>query len=212
MLLELVIASSILLVLASAALPVFRYTVVRHKEFELRRDLREMRDAIDRYKDYSDRGLIRVEAGSEGYPPDLGTLIKGVNVGAGAEQKIRFLRRIPKDPMTGRAEWDLRAVQDDQEQVDRCVRARHVQRAFGCFEAEARRGAELERRRRHPALRRDSEDQPAVLAGEREASAHLRFLRIRSRATRYPPAPARSHCATRVTVAVLAPTRSEISR
>ena len=113
MLLELVIASSILLVLASAALPVFRYTVVRHKEFELRRDLREMRDAIDRYKDYSDRGLIRVEAGSEGYPPDLGTLIKGVNVGAGAEQKIRFLRRIPKDPMTGRAEWDLRAVQDD---------------------------------------------------------------------------------------------------
>src|SRR5437773_5222943 len=112
-LLELIIASTILLILSSAALPVFRYTIVRQKEFELRRDLREMRDAIDRYKDYSDRGLIRVEAGSEGYPPDLGTLIKGVNVGAGAEQKIRFLRRIPKDPMTGRAEWDLRAVQDD---------------------------------------------------------------------------------------------------
>src|SRR5438445_460121 len=79
-LLEIIIASAILLILASASLPVFRYTVVRHKEFELRRDLRQMRDAIDRYKDYSDRGLIRVEAGSEGYPPDLDTLVKGVNV------------------------------------------------------------------------------------------------------------------------------------
>ena len=112
-LLELIIASSILLILASAALPVFRYTVVRHKEFELRRDLRQMRDAIDRYKDYSDRGMIRVEAGSEGYPPDLETLVKGTNIGAGQEQKIRFLRRIPKDPITGRAEWNLQAVQDD---------------------------------------------------------------------------------------------------
>src|SRR5213080_3423606 len=90
-LLEIIIASSILLVLASAALPVFRYTVVRGKEAELRRDLRQMRDAIDRYKDYSDRGLIRVEAGSEGYPPDLETLVKGTNIGAGQDQKIRFL-------------------------------------------------------------------------------------------------------------------------
>ena len=112
-LLELVIASSILLVLASAALPVFRYTVVRGKEAELRRDLRQMRDAIDRYKDYSDRGLIRVEAGSEGYPPDLETLVKGTNIGAGQDQKIRFLRGIPKDPITGRAEWNLQAIQDD---------------------------------------------------------------------------------------------------
>src|SRR5207237_1176125 len=112
-LLEIIIASAILLILASAALPVFRYTVVRHKEFELRRDLRQMRDAIDRYKDYSDRGLIRVEVGSEGYPPDLDTLVRGVTIGAGAEQKIRFLRRIPKDPMTGRADWGLRALQDD---------------------------------------------------------------------------------------------------
>ena len=112
-LLELIIASSILLILSSAALPVLRYTVVRQKEAELHRDLRQMRDAIDRYKDYSDRGLIRVEAGSEGYPPDLETLVKGTNIGAGAEQKIRFLRRIPKDPITGRAEWNLQAVQDD---------------------------------------------------------------------------------------------------
>src|SRR5439155_2730449 len=76
-LLELIIASSILLILSSAALPVLRYTIVRQKEAELHRDLREMRDAIDRYKDYSDRGMIRVEAGSEGYPPDLDTLVKG---------------------------------------------------------------------------------------------------------------------------------------
>src|SRR5437660_11054644 len=94
-LLEIIIASAILLVLASAALPVFRYTAVRHKEFELRRDLRQMRDAIDRYKDYSDRGMIRVEAGSEGYPPDLETLVKGTNIGAAQEQTIRFLRRVP---------------------------------------------------------------------------------------------------------------------
>jgi len=112
-LLELIIAASILLILSSAALPVVRYTIVCLKEFELRRDLREIRNAIDRYKDYSDRGLIRVEVGSEGYPPDLDTLVKGVNIGAGQDQKIRFLRRIPKDPVTGRAEWDLRAVQDD---------------------------------------------------------------------------------------------------
>jgi len=112
-LLELIIAASILLILSSAALPVLRFTIVRQKEAELRHDLREMRDAVDRYKDYSDRGLIRVEAGSEGYPPDLETLVKGVNIGAGATQKIRFLRRIPMDPITGQADWGLRAIQDD---------------------------------------------------------------------------------------------------
>src|SRR6184192_2492562 len=112
-LLEIIIASAILLILASASLPVFRYTVVRHKEFELRRDLRQMRDAIDRYKDYADRNLIRVEAGSEGYPPDLDTLVKGVLIGPGSDRKVRFLRRIPVDPMTGRAEWNLQSIQDD---------------------------------------------------------------------------------------------------
>jgi general secretion pathway protein G len=109
----LIIASAILLILASAALPVFRYTMVRQKEVDLRRDLREMRDAIDRYKDLSDQGKIRVEAGSEGYPPDLEALVKGVRLGAGDNSKVRFLRRIPVDPMTGRAEWGLRSVQDD---------------------------------------------------------------------------------------------------
>src|ERR1700676_4238257 len=112
-LIELIIACSILLILASAALPIAKYTVVRSKESELHRDLREMRDAIDRYKDAADRNQIRVEIGSEGYPPDLETLVKGVQLGAGSDRKIRFLRKIPVDPMTGQAEWGLRAVQDD---------------------------------------------------------------------------------------------------
>jgi general secretion pathway protein G len=112
-LLELIIACSILIILASAALPIARYSIIRGKENELHRDLREMRDAIDRYKDTADKNLIRVEVGSEGYPPDLETLVKGVQVGAAGDKKIRFLRKIPVDPMTGQAEWGLRAVQDD---------------------------------------------------------------------------------------------------
>ena len=83
------------------------------REEELRYDLRQMRDAIDRYKDLADRNLIRIEVGSEGYPPDLETLVKGVQLGAGNDRKIRFLRKIPKDPMTGQTDWNLLAVQDD---------------------------------------------------------------------------------------------------
>jgi general secretion pathway protein G len=112
-LLELIIASAILMILASAALPIARFTIRREKETELRRDLREMHDAIDRYKDLADRNLIRVEAGTEGYPPDLETLVNGVTVGPSADRRVRFLRKIPVDPMTGRAEWGFRAVQDD---------------------------------------------------------------------------------------------------
>jgi len=112
-LLELIIACAILMILSSAALPIAKYTIVRQKEAELRRDLREMKDAVDRYKDAADRNQIRVEIGSEGYPPDLETLVKGVQLGASSDRKIRFLRKIPVDPMTGRAEWGLRAVQDD---------------------------------------------------------------------------------------------------
>jgi general secretion pathway protein G len=112
-LLELIIACTILLILSSAALPIARFTVVRKKEELLRYDLRQMRDAIDHYKDYADSGKIRTEVGSENYPPDLDTLVKGVQLGAGNEHKLRFLRKIPVDPMTGRAEWGLRAVQDD---------------------------------------------------------------------------------------------------
>jgi general secretion pathway protein G len=112
-LLELILACSILLILSSAALPIARHNIVRVKEAELRRDLREMRDAIDRYKDTCDRNLIRSEVGSECYPPDLDTLVKGVQLGATNDRKIRFLRRVPVDPITGRAEWGLRAISDD---------------------------------------------------------------------------------------------------
>jgi general secretion pathway protein G len=112
-LLELIIACSILMILSSAALPIARYTIVHKKEELLRYNLRQMRDAIDRYKDLADSNKIRVEVGTEGYPPDLETLVKGVKVGAGDEKKIRFLRRIPVDPMTGQTDWGLRAVSDD---------------------------------------------------------------------------------------------------
>jgi general secretion pathway protein G len=112
-LIELILSCAILLVLSSAALPIARYSIVHKREELLRYDLRQMRDAIDKYKDMADRNLIRVEVGSEGYPPDLETLVTGVKLGAGDDRKIRFLRRIPTDPMTGNTDWGLRAVQDD---------------------------------------------------------------------------------------------------
>jgi len=112
-LLELIIACTILMILSTAALPIARYTIVHKKEELLHYNLRQMRDAIDRYKDLADSNKIRVEVGTEGYPPDLESLVKGVKVGAGDDKKIRFLRRIPVDPMTGQADWGLRAVSDD---------------------------------------------------------------------------------------------------
>ncbi len=118
-LLELIVAIGILMILSTAALPLTRVTIKRGREVELRRDLREMRDAIDHYKDYADRGLIRVEADTDGYPPDLDTLVKGVQVGGNTPggtvggEKVRFLRRIPLDPMTGRSEWGIRSARDD---------------------------------------------------------------------------------------------------
>jgi len=147
-LLELIMACAILAILASAALPIARMTVQRQREAELRRVLREMRSAIDRYKDDADKNLIRTEVGSQNYPPDLQTLVDGVTVsvpanapagisasalatasggsagasagtsatstlGSDVPNKVRYLRKIPVDPMTGKAEWGLRAVQDD---------------------------------------------------------------------------------------------------
>jgi general secretion pathway protein G len=112
-LLELIVASTILAVLSTAALPVVRFAVVRAKETELRRDLREMRKAIDKYKDAADSNLVITQVGSNGYPPDLETLVKGVSYGGSGTQKVRFLRRIPVDPITGRTEWSLRSVQDE---------------------------------------------------------------------------------------------------
>ena len=91
------------------AVPLARVTTQREKERQLRHALWEMRDAIDRYKDASDRGAIQTKVDSQGYPPDLDTLVKGVDVQG---KKMRFLRRIPIDPMT-KKEWGLRSVQDD---------------------------------------------------------------------------------------------------
>lgn len=175
-LIELVLTTGILLILSSAAIPMFRMTIQHRKEAELRYELREMRNAIDRYKDDADKNLIRTEVGSQNYPPDLQTLVDGVSISGGgggaggisasalagasntsqfgsvgtsqlgagqngvasqfgqgatggipslgsagssgqvatdAPTKVRYLRKIPVDPMTGKAEWGLRAVQDD---------------------------------------------------------------------------------------------------
>jgi general secretion pathway protein G len=119
-LLELIIACAILMVLSSVALPIARFTIVHKKEELLRYDLRQMKDAIDRYKDLADSNKIRVEVGSEGYPPDLDTLVKGVKLGAGDDKKIRFLRRVPVDPMTGQSDWGLRCVSDDADSTSWC--------------------------------------------------------------------------------------------
>jgi general secretion pathway protein G len=112
-LLELVIACSILLILATAVLPLARVTVKRRKETELRRDLREMKDAIDLFKNASDAGKIQVQAGTEGYPPDLETLVNGVKLAGASDKRVHFLRKIPIDPMTGKKDWGMRSVQDD---------------------------------------------------------------------------------------------------
>lgn len=163
-LLELVMVCAILLILSSAALPIARITAKRQQEQELRVDLREMRNAIDAYKDAADRNLFQTEVDTDGYPPTLDTLVEGVDITttgalAGATQvgneaiggatqspasgatnpsagaagqfgqssqagesgsapasitmHVRFLRKIPVDPMTGKAEWGYRSVQDD---------------------------------------------------------------------------------------------------
>ena len=113
---ELLVVSVILSILASAIIPLSQVTVQRQREAGLRRVLREMRTAIDEYKDAVDLGVIggtNVEAGSEGYPPGLDTLVEGVEVLNDASgRKIRFLRRIPIDPVTKSAEWGLRSYQD----------------------------------------------------------------------------------------------------
>ena len=109
-LIELIIVVTILAVLATAAVPAVKFQVKRSKEKELRRDLWEMRDAIDKYKDVADLGLIQTKADSNNYPPDLQTLVTGVDV---KDKKMRFLRSIPIDPMTGDADWGTRANQDD---------------------------------------------------------------------------------------------------
>ena len=112
-LVELIAAITIMLILTAVALPLARVQIQRRQEAALRRDLRELRQAIDRYKDFADRGMIPTNADSFGYPPDLETLVKGVPLKGAATAKYKFLRRIPVDPFTGEANWGLRAMQDD---------------------------------------------------------------------------------------------------
>ncbi len=116
-LIELIVAITILLILTAAAVPIARVRIKREKERELRRALWEMRDAIDRYKDAADRGAFQIKLGSEGYPPDLDTLVNGVDVGG---KKVRFLRRIPTDPMTGNTDWGKRCMADDPKSESWC--------------------------------------------------------------------------------------------
>jgi general secretion pathway protein G len=109
-LVELIVTVAILAILASAAVPLARFKAQRERERELRYDLWQMRDAIDKYKDAADKHAFQTKLDSQGYPPDMDTLVKGVDASG---KKLRFLRRIPVDPMTGKAEWTLRSMQDD---------------------------------------------------------------------------------------------------
>jgi len=109
-LIELIVATTIMVILVAMAVPVTSFAIKRERERELRYDLWMMRDAIDRYKDAADRAAFQIKLGSEGYPPDLETLVNGVDSNG---KKLKFLRHIPVDPMTGKAEWGLRSMQDD---------------------------------------------------------------------------------------------------
>lgn len=113
-LIELVVTMAVLSILAAMVLPIAKVTLKREKEFELRRVLRQMREAIDTYKKYADSGLIMKKGiRSMGYPEDLDVLVKGVPQIGAIDKKLRFLRRIPIDPMTGQAVWGLRSIQDE---------------------------------------------------------------------------------------------------
>jgi general secretion pathway protein G len=109
-LVELIVTVAILAILASAAVPVTMFNVKREREHELRRDLWQMRDAIDHYKDAADNHAFQTKVDSQNYPPDLETLVNGVDVQG---KKVKFLRKIPTDPMTGNTEWGMRSMQDD---------------------------------------------------------------------------------------------------
>jgi general secretion pathway protein G len=110
---ELMASISIVLLLTTAAMPVARLQLQRTRETELRRDLLQLREAIDRYKDFSDRGMIPIKPDTFGYPPDLQTLVDGVTLKGTATAKFKFLRRLPVDPITGSSDWGMRSMQDD---------------------------------------------------------------------------------------------------
>jgi general secretion pathway protein G len=113
-LIELIVATAIMVILVGAVFPIARNAVAREREHELRQDLWMMRDAIDRYKDAADRGAFQIKVDSGGYPPDLDTLVTGVDVGG---KKLKFLRRIPVDPMTKSTEWGMRSMQDEKDSI-----------------------------------------------------------------------------------------------
>ena len=113
-LVELIVAFTILALLTTMALPLARYKVRRDRERELRYALREMRTAIDKYKDLADQGQLGIQKmDSDGYPESLDAMVEGVQLSGTVDKKIRFLRRVPKDPFTNTFEWGLRSTQDD---------------------------------------------------------------------------------------------------
>jgi general secretion pathway protein G len=118
-LIELIVAFSILLLLTSMAVPLARYRVRRQKEADLRIALKEIHNAIDKFKDASDQNLLGpVKVDTDGYPESLDQLVKGVEIANSADGKrIRFLRRIPLDPFTGKREWGIRSTRDDPESL-----------------------------------------------------------------------------------------------
>lgn len=136
--LELVATAGILLILAGAVLPLAKVTRTRQKEIELRRALREVRTAIDRYHAAVSQGLIGgtdVKLGSEGYPPDLEILVKGVSQVGTVDKKLKFLRRVPRDPTTSEGEWGMRCYQDDPDETSWC--GQNVWDVFSKSEATA---------------------------------------------------------------------------
>ena len=111
---ELIVAFTIMLILTSMAVPLARSKVRAERERELRYALRDMRYAIDKYKDFADAGAFGpLKQGTDGYPESLQQLVDGVKLAGPKDQKMYFLRRIPKDPFTGNREWGMRSDQDD---------------------------------------------------------------------------------------------------
>lgn len=110
---ELVMVAAVMVILAGAALPAVKFTARRTKEMELRHHLRTMREAIDTYKRFSDIGLLTIDVAAEGYPAELDDLVEGVEIVGQIDRKLKLLRRIPVDPMTGEAEWGMRSIQDE---------------------------------------------------------------------------------------------------
>jgi general secretion pathway protein G len=112
---ELVMVAAVMAILALVTLPVAKFTAKRSREADLRQSLRQMRSAIDEYKRYSDAGLIPVDLGTDGYPKKLEVLVEGVDIVGQVDKKLKLLRRVPIDPMTGKDEWGLRSYQDDSD-------------------------------------------------------------------------------------------------